>query len=426
MRRQLALLSLAVTSLVIIALVVPLGLAIRSLPRDRALSEAVVLGRTLGQSIAAIRTSDQVESVLDQAAASGDPITVWMPDGTVLGDAAPRSQAAEVAFAGQPINARTADGTEVLTPVVLRDGTAVVRVLVSDDVATRGVQRGLSMLGLLSLLMLSIALLVSDRLARSIVRPVRSLADTTRALSSGDLAARVTPAGPPEVAEVGYRLNGLAGRIGELLVTEREAVADLSHRLRTPITALRLDAERLDNPDDAKRLLTDVEALSQALDEVIRTARQPTDHAATSCDALQVVRSRVLFWSVLAEDQERLVHASVPSGSAWVGLAGEEFGAAVDVLIENVFTHTEPGVGWAIRVALAKGWMTLEVDDDGKGGADESTLRRGVSGVGSTGLGTSIAARTAQRCGGSFSMLQSPSGGTRTQFQAPLISPLAS
>jgi signal transduction histidine kinase len=424
MRRQLALLSLAVTSLVIIALVIPLGLAIRSLPRDRALSEAVLTGRTLGQSIAAIRTSEQLESVLAQAAASGDPVTVWMPDGNLFGDGAPRSPAVEVAFSGQPINARTENGTEVLTPVVLRDGIAVVRVLVPDSVATRGVGRAWTLLGILSLVMLGIALLVSDRLARSIVRPVRLLADTTRALSSGDLTARVTPAGPPEVAEVGYRLNGLAGRIGELLVTEREAVADLSHRLRTPITALRLDAERLQNPDEAERLLGDVEALSRALDEVIRTARQPTEHAATSCDALAVIRDRIEFWSVLAEDQEREVQISIPSGSAWVGLAGDELAASVDVLIENVFAHTDTGIGWAVQVVTERRWLTFEIEDNGAGIAVDTAPVRGHSGAGSTGLGTSIAATTAQRCGGSFTLLQSESGGTRTQLRVPVISPI--
>jgi signal transduction histidine kinase len=424
MRRQLALLSLAVTSLVIIALVIPLGLAIRSLPRDRALSEAVLTGRTLGQSIAAIRTSEQLESVLAQAAASGDPVTVWMPDGNLFGDDAPRSPAVEVAFTGQPINARTETGTEVLTPVVLRDGIAVVRVLVPDSIATRGVGRAWTLLGILSLVMLGIALLVSDRLARSIVRPVRLLADTTRALSSGDLTARVTPAGPPEVAEVGYRLNGLAGRIGELLVTEREAVADLSHRLRTPITALRLDAERLQNPVEAERLLGDVEALSQALDEVIRTARQPTEHAATSCDALAIIRDRIEFWSVLAEDQEREVQISIPAGSAWVGLAGDELAASVDVLIENVFAHTDTGIGWAVQVMTERRWLTLEIEDNGAGIAVHTAAVRGHSGAGSTGLGTSIAATTAQRCGGSFTLLRSESGGTRTQLRVPVISPI--
>ncbi len=423
MRRQLALLSLAVTSLIIVALVIPLGLAIRSLPRDRALSEAVLTGRTIGQSVAAIRSPAQLRQILAQAASSGEPVTVWMPDGSIAGQPATKSRAVVLALSGQAVNARVSGGIEVLTPVVLRGGTAAVRVLVPNSVANRGVRRAWMLLGMLSVMMLAIAVLISDRLARSIVRPVRSLADTTRALSTGDLTARVAPAGPPEVVEVGFRLNGLAARISELLVTEREAVADLSHRLRTPITAMRLNAERLQHPEEAARLLGDVEALSRALDDVIRTARQPTDNAATSSDALAVVRERIAFWSVLAEDQERVVDVHVPTGSAWVGVAGEEFAAAIDVLIENVFVHTNPGVGWAIRVTAERRWFTLEIEDEGDGAAPDVS-QRGNSGAGSTGLGTSIAAATAHRCGGSFALLPSERGGARTKLRVPLISPV--
>ena len=90
-----------------------------------------------------------------------------------------------------------------------------------------------------------LSLVVADRLARSMTRPITELALTAERLGRGDLAARVEPAGPDEVREVGPALNRLAARISELLTRERESVADLSHRLRTPVTALRLDAEAL-------------------------------------------------------------------------------------------------------------------------------------------------------------------------------------
>ena len=66
-----------------------------------------------------------------------------------------------------------------------------------------------------------------------------------------------TPYGPPEVRELAVdRCNRLVGRIDLLLEREREAVSDLSHRLRTPITALRLridalPAERATGPASA-------------------------------------------------------------------------------------------------------------------------------------------------------------------------------
>ena len=112
----------------------------------------------------------------------------------------------------------------------------------------------------LGIVLLLLALGVADRLARSMTRPVTDLAATAHRLGSGDLDARATPAALPEVREVATAVNRLAGRIGELLAAEREGAADLAHRLRTPLTALRLDVEALPAAD-RERLLDDVDAL---------------------------------------------------------------------------------------------------------------------------------------------------------------------
>ena len=101
------------------------------------------------------------------------------------------------------------------------------------------------MLGLLGLVLIGLSLLVADRLARTITRPITDLARGADRLAHGDLTTRVRPDGPAEVREVGAAINLLAGRIGELLAGERESVADLSHRLRTPVTVLRLEVESL-------------------------------------------------------------------------------------------------------------------------------------------------------------------------------------
>ena len=101
------------------------------------------------------------------------------------------------------------------------------------------------LLGGVSLLLLLLSVLVADQLARSLVRPLTALAQASDRLAAGDLFARAAVAGPSEVRRAGAGLNRLAVRIGELLAHERETVADLSHRLRTPLTALRIDAESL-------------------------------------------------------------------------------------------------------------------------------------------------------------------------------------
>ena len=147
---------------------------------------------------------------------------------------------------------------------------------------------------------------VADQLARSLVRPLTAVARVSDRLATGDLTARATVAGPPEVRRAGTGLNRLAARIGDLLAHERETVADLSHRLRTPLTALRIDAESLRDEAEMAQVLADVDIVERTVTEIIREARRPTgEGSGVLCDASDVVGERAAFWQPLAEDQER-------------------------------------------------------------------------------------------------------------------------
>jgi len=193
----------------------------------------------------------------------------------------------------------------------------------------------LTVLGLLGLALLAVSVLVADRLARGVVRPMSELAAVSTRLEGGDLSARVVPTGPPEIREVGTALNRLAERIRELLQSERETVADLSHRLRTPVTALRLDAEALRDPEEAERLLGDVDELQRAVDRIIRTARRPDrEGVRATSDAASVVRDRAAFWRVLAEDQSRRFSVQVDPVHAVIALGADELAAALDAVLE--------------------------------------------------------------------------------------------
>lgn len=106
-----------------------------------------------------------------------------------------------------------------------------------------GVARVWWTLAALAAVLVVLAVVVADRLGRSMVRPVDDLAATADRMGSGDLDARVHIAGPPEIRRVGTAFNRLAAQIGTLLQLERETAADLSHRLRTPLTGARLNAD---------------------------------------------------------------------------------------------------------------------------------------------------------------------------------------
>jgi signal transduction histidine kinase len=168
----------------------------------------------------------------------------------------------------------------------------------------------------LGLLVLVLSVALADRLARSLVRPLADVARAADRLAAGDLSARAELAGPPEVRRAGAGLNKLARRIGDLLAHERETIADVSHRLRTPMTALRIDAESLGDHTERPQVLADLDALERTVDQVIREARRPAPDSRGACDAAAVVAQRTAFWLPLAETNGGTPPSAYPERAA--------------------------------------------------------------------------------------------------------------
>ncbi|MEU6712538.1 HAMP domain-containing sensor histidine kinase [Nonomuraea sp. NPDC046802] len=407
MRRWLALLVAATTSLVLIALLVPMALLIRDVAENGALSRATVAAESVS---VAVGTPDLALSVAQVAR----PVTVFLPDGRTIGAPATRSDAVRLAATGRSVTAAAPGGSEVLVSAQSSGGTAVIRVFVPDGELMRGVREAWLALLVLGLALVVLGIVLADRLALAVTRPVDGLARVSHRLAGGDLSARAELGGPPEVRSVAMALNHLAGRIDELLVAERESVADLSHRLRTPLTGLRLDAESLRDPEEAARMQARVDALQRAVSTVITEARRRSA-GRESCDAAAVVRERVRFWSVLAEDQGREVEVALPPAPLPVAVGAEELAACVDALLGNVFAHTPEGASMAVRLTPHEEGALLAVEDSGPG-FDPALLERGNSGGGSTGLGLDIARRTAESSGGTLAVSSPPGGGARVEI----------
>jgi signal transduction histidine kinase len=325
---------------------------------------------------------------------------------------------------GRSVTAAAPGGREVLVAVQGVAGTGVVRVFVSDAALTRGVAQAWIGMLVLGLALIGLGIVVADRLARAVTRPVSALAHVSHRLAAGDLTARATPGGPPEVRSVALALNHLAGRIGELLAEERETVADISHRLRTPLTALRLEAESLRDREEAARMGAGVDALERAVSSVITQVRRRTLERG-GCDAAEVVAERVVFWSALAEDQGREVTRRLSPGPLPVPVSAADLAACVDALLGNVFAHTDEGVPFSVLLSAAGDGVRLVVADSGPGfpasagGTLAGAAERGRSGAGSTGLGLDIARRTAESAGGRLHLSDSPEGGAQITVLLP-------
>jgi signal transduction histidine kinase len=447
-RRRLTLLVAATMCLVLLAFLVPLAVLLRRVAIDRATNDAGADVQSL-VSLVGSTEPDALRLGVEQAAAnSGRPITVFLADGSVLGTPVPRTDAVALAAQGRSLTVRQATGREIVVAVQGRPGgTTVIRTFVAQAELNRGVLRAWLLLAALGAALLLLGLLVADRLARSLIRPIAELSAISHRLARAELSARATPAGPPELREVAGALNHLAGRIQELLRDEREQVADLSHRLRTPLTALRLESEALSDPAEAERITTAVDAVERAVTGLIRQARR---HRAPGpggwCDATPVVRDRVAFWSVLAEETARVVTLDLVSGPLPVRVPAEELAALVDALLGNVFAHTPDGTGFAVTLTpRVGGGAVLTVADRGPGlphpliapapraaaaaaspaaaAAEQAAepaamvVRRGESFAGSTGLGLDIIRRAAGSSGGGLDLTNSPTGGAQVRVE---------
>ena len=419
MRRRISLLVAATTSAVILAFLIPLGLLVRTLAEDRAVAGASQEAQqvaTLAAGVSDIRQLTDLVNLVDQK--SPRATSVLLPDGTLIGTAPPGSpqSAADVvsrARAGYAFTLFGHETAQIVVPVVTSRGTLVVRTAISGGDLRQGVTTAWLTFASLGVVLMVVAVVAADRLGRRVSAPVSELAAIAHRLRAGELDARAVPRGPAETVELGTGLNRLADRIGELLTAEREAVADLSHRLRTPVTALRLDVDAVTEPDLAERLRDHIGHLERTVDAIVKDARRPVRSTlGRSCDAASVVRDRVAFWSALADDQGRDLTVSIPSVETRAAIDATDLVDVVDALVDNVFAHTPDGTAFAVSLrGNDPATVRLEVADSGPGAPSPDVTVRGHSTAESTGLGLDIVRRAAIAAGGELVLATSSSGG---------------
>jgi len=392
---------LAVTSIVLIAFILPLGFMAQSLTEERAIGA----GRQDAQEVALFAEDPvRLPATLADVNSGDRRTTVFTPTGEILGAPATMSASVKLARTGRAFTASTKGGAEVLVPIAGAEGTTVVRTFVPDSQLQAGVYRAWTILLGVGVALLFVTALAGFRIAAGLSRSVSDLADVAQRLGAGELTARVEPSGPPEMVSVGNVLNDLGDQVGGLLADERELIADLSHRLRTPITALRLDTGLLNDPEERERMDADVAGLVTAVDTVIEAARSHRRRSPVRCDAAQVVRDRAKFWSVLAASQDRPFTVQVCESATLVATGATELGAGLDVIVDNVFKHTDAGTALSLSVTADKRSVRVTVADAGPGMPDAGLARRGRSGTGSTGIGMDVARRTAEHAGGTIEL----------------------
>lgn len=353
------------------------------------------------------------------------PVAVITPDGRRYGPEVPGADEVQAAPASEgngdsdgdrdgrflrqsSADVDTVDGGRLVRVEVRTAGgpTTVLAFAPEAEVRSTVTARLLPLLAAAAVLVLVVGV-VAELVSRRLVRSLDRTADLADTIAAGDTLARVPDAGPPEVRRVAHALNGLAGRIDELLAAERETAADFSHRLRTPLTALRLDVESLPDTESRRELEDHVDNLERTLTAVIHQARRPErEGARVGCRPAPVVIESVAYWQPLIEDQGRSMDVAVAPDLPEVHCSAEDLRAAIDALIENALAHTPDQTPVAVRASRGDGeprQVLVDVCDRGPG-FHEDAVHRGRSDRGSTGLGLDIARRCARASGGDLAV----------------------
>ncbi|WP_432171639.1 sensor histidine kinase [Streptomyces sp. 1222.5] len=430
MRWALVKVCLAVTTMVVVAFAVPLGLVVREMARDRAFSSAEREAAAVAPALSITTDRDKLERVVVSAGAdSGMAVHLPASGGRAAIDlgrqrAADRDIAA-VRRMGRASTGTVPGGSTLLQPVALGSGAiAVVEVYVPESEVTNGVGTAWAVLAAVGLALIVGSVAVADRLGVRMVRPAQRLAEGAHELGEGRLGARVPEDGPAELRLAAVAFNSMADQVVQLLANERELAADLSHRLRTPLTVLRLNAASLGAGPAADQTRSAVAQLEREVDTIIRTAREAKPQTAAAgpgagCDAAEVVRRRMEFWSALAEDEGRKWRVAGVDRPVRIPVARADLAAALDALLGNVFRHTAEGTAFAVDVHNGDDAVIVLISDAGPGIPDpDAAMARGSGSgaAGSTGLGLDIVRRLAESTGGDVRIGSSVLGGTEVRI----------
>ena len=258
---------------------------------------------------------------------------------------------------------------------------------------------------LLAALILAFAAVAALVLSRSLSRPLRAVAVTAAQFGRGDLRVRAPiDHGPPDIRALARTLNDMATRVEQLVRAQRALVADASHQLRTPLTALRIRLDTLEEsiPDEARpdfdRVVAETSRLSRLVDGLLALARaeglQPDRQ---SLDTVGISADRVDYWSALAEERNVSLQFESPTGPINAWLVPGHLEQILDNLIANALDAPADQIKVAITSSVDE--VAVTVADDGPGLSDDERRlafdrfwrgRRPDGSFGGSGLGLAI------------------------------------
>jgi signal transduction histidine kinase len=261
---------------------------------------------------------------------------------------------------------------------------------------------------LLVLLSIGTGAVVAIATARRLAKPLRHVAERAARLGGGDFRPDPSRYGVGELDMVAEALDASGTALAQLVQRERQLVGDVSHQLRSRLTALQLRLEPLTvHPDDevadeSKAAQEQADRLAEALDELLAAARAAREVGAEPVDLPTQLPQMAQEWRELLRSEGRNLRTRVADGLMARATPGR-LREVIGVLLDNALRHGSGTVNLVARRGDAEGTVVVEVSDTGSGVPDELAphiFERGFSGGGSTGVGLALARALVEADGG--------------------------
>ncbi|MEY9888218.1 signal transduction histidine kinase [Catenulispora sp. MAP5-51] len=437
MTRRIALAFAVLVAVLLVAAVLPLGAAMQSREEQSFRFATISDARQLTAAAEETLDDHHAPGPMDQAVADaqrhGDCAAVYTAAATVIASTAcgTAKDASAVALARRALSARTqivardGDWLRAAIPVGDDDDAGAVVFARSAESLDHRVDVMWGWLALTAAACLGLGVALAYALARWVARPLLALDTAASRLGEGALDVRApAESGPPEVRRLAETFNRMAERTETLVHGHRGWVADVSHQLRTPLTALRLRldvlvgevgeaAEQAGRPADlAAELISvqeEIERLSRLVDGLLAVARAESVVARREAvPVADIAAERVVAWEPLAHEHGQHLTAVAPpdGGPLPAVLAPGDLEQILDNLIANALAAVPPGghVRVEAHADRERDRVVVRVIDDGPGmspAAKQAAFRRfGTSSGTGSGLGLAIVDRLVSANGG--------------------------
>jgi signal transduction histidine kinase len=436
--------------LAVVSLGVPLALSLRDRVNaevhSQALSQADIVAATSADLLQPPNATELGALVRSSAGSVRGRVIIVDASGQVLADSAgPSTRGSSyisrpeiaVALHGASVQAQRTShslGQSILATAVpiIRGGKPIGAVRITQSVAAvqHAVRATVAKLALIAGTVLLLGLFAGALIARQVALPIRRLQDAAERIAGGDLSTRAAVEGSAEQRSLGRSFNEMASRVQRIVLAQRRFVADASHQLRTPLTALRLrlEAARAGALDPATAVeldagMAEIDRLAAILEELLLLSRgEDRELEAEAVDLADACRRAAARWqaAAAAESSSLGVAATPDAGTAWCARA--DLDRALDVLVENAIRYA----GGAVTLRAEPGHV--EVLDRGPGlapGEEELVFERfhrgraGRGGSPGSGLGLAIARTLARAWRGDVRMRNRPGGGAVAVLDLP-------